>query len=203
MARPINPERKQQRRQQILHAAGQCFVQHGFHRTSVQQICDAAQMSPGGLYRHFKSKDDIIVAIAEEERRSTLELAAWLNTAPKPLQALVDMPEPVLAAYQQPEQVALAIEVLAEAARNDVVASVLNDSQQQLQQAITHALERAREQGELDTQAINDAHIAKTIMALLEGFITHASGSDRSAPRAFADTAKRLIKALLGADNRN
>ena len=70
MARTVNPERRAARRQQILDGASACFAEKGFHATSMQDICDAAGMSPGALYRYFSSKDDIIIAIVEEERRT-------------------------------------------------------------------------------------------------------------------------------------
>ncbi len=57
-----------ERRAHILDAARTCFSRAGFHRTSMQEICAEAKMSPGGIYRYFASKDAIIEAIAQEEQ---------------------------------------------------------------------------------------------------------------------------------------
>ena len=45
------------RRSRILDAAEHCFVRAGFHRTTMQDVAPEAGMSPGNLYRYFRSKD--------------------------------------------------------------------------------------------------------------------------------------------------
>jgi AcrR family transcriptional regulator len=51
------------RRQAILEAAIGVFAQHGFDAATTDDIARAAGLSKGGLYWHFKSKDDILAAI--------------------------------------------------------------------------------------------------------------------------------------------
>ena len=51
------------RRQAILEAAITVFAQHGFDAATTDDIARAAGLSKGGLYWHFKSKDDILAAI--------------------------------------------------------------------------------------------------------------------------------------------
>jgi AcrR family transcriptional regulator len=52
----------QARREQILDAASNCFARKGFHLTSMKDICKEAELSPGAVYLHFSSKEDIIEA---------------------------------------------------------------------------------------------------------------------------------------------
>ena len=47
-------------RRRILDAAASCFTRLGFHGASMQEICAAAEMSPGALYRYFPSKDQLL-----------------------------------------------------------------------------------------------------------------------------------------------
>jgi AcrR family transcriptional regulator len=64
------PRRSQEyrdaRRQHILDAAKRCFVRNGFHETSMQDLFAEADLSAGAVYGYFASKDDVILAIAEE-----------------------------------------------------------------------------------------------------------------------------------------
>lgn len=60
-------ERAQAQRERILSAAEQCFIEHGFHAASMASIAEAAQMSPGLIYRYFESKSAIILAIIERQ----------------------------------------------------------------------------------------------------------------------------------------
>lgn len=52
------------RRQQILAAARTCFLRNGLHNTSMQDLIKEAGLSVGAVYRYFKSKNEIINAIA-------------------------------------------------------------------------------------------------------------------------------------------
>ncbi len=48
------------RRQQILRCAAQLFASRGFHGVSVDDLGAAAGVTGPALYRHFRSKDDIL-----------------------------------------------------------------------------------------------------------------------------------------------
>jgi AcrR family transcriptional regulator len=67
-------------RARILAAATKCFVEHGFHAAGMACIAEAAQMSPGLMYRYFPSKSAIVLAIIErqlaERRTKIAELLA-------------------------------------------------------------------------------------------------------------------------------
>lgn len=47
----------------ILEAALDCFVEHGYHGTSIRVIAGRAGLSVPGLYHHFSSKQALLVAI--------------------------------------------------------------------------------------------------------------------------------------------
>ena len=53
------------RREQILAAARACFLRNGLHNTSMQDLIREAGLSVGAVYRYFKSKNEIVNAIAE------------------------------------------------------------------------------------------------------------------------------------------
>ena len=79
MRRP-NAQAQSDRRAEILAAAQRCFVRSGFHQTSMQEICAQAGMSPGNLYRYFRSKEDIIAGIAERDRAEAAQQMASIGT---------------------------------------------------------------------------------------------------------------------------
>jgi AcrR family transcriptional regulator len=53
------------RRQQVLDAAFACFARQGFHQTTVDDICRESELSPGVVYKYFRSKEEIIEAVCE------------------------------------------------------------------------------------------------------------------------------------------
>ena len=54
------------RRQQIIDAARARFAGHGFAHTSMADIVTESGLSTGAIYRYFKSKDEIVVAVCEQ-----------------------------------------------------------------------------------------------------------------------------------------
>jgi AcrR family transcriptional regulator len=50
-----------------LHTALQLFAEYGVGATSYQMIADAIGVTKGAIYHQFKTKDEIIIAVAEME----------------------------------------------------------------------------------------------------------------------------------------
>ncbi|MEJ7604594.1 MAG: TetR/AcrR family transcriptional regulator [Kofleriaceae bacterium] len=57
--RPPAPDR----RESILDAALQCFVERGFHGTAIPQIAEKAGISAGTIYHYFESKEALVNAL--------------------------------------------------------------------------------------------------------------------------------------------
>jgi AcrR family transcriptional regulator len=51
------------RRKQILDAAKRVFHNKGFSATTVEDICQEAELSPAALYLYFKNKDDLYASL--------------------------------------------------------------------------------------------------------------------------------------------
>jgi TetR/AcrR family transcriptional regulator, transcriptional repressor for nem operon len=56
-------------KERIVQESIKLFSLKGFLSTSIQDIMEEAQTSKGGLYNHFKSKDDIFFAVLSEARK--------------------------------------------------------------------------------------------------------------------------------------
>lgn len=57
---------KVQRRQQILDAARQLFMDKGYFETRMEDIADGAEVAIGTLYLYFHNKDEIYATLCEE-----------------------------------------------------------------------------------------------------------------------------------------
>ncbi len=60
---PATTDRGRRRREAVLDAAAELFLDRGFHGTSVDDVGQAAGISGPGLYRHFPSKDALLMAV--------------------------------------------------------------------------------------------------------------------------------------------
>lgn len=57
----------------ILHQAMRLFLERGYHGTSIDNITQAAGVTKGALYWHFKSKEDLLKKIIEEYEKLFLD----------------------------------------------------------------------------------------------------------------------------------
>jgi len=57
----------------IVNQAMKLFLEKGYHGTSIDDITQAAGLTKGALYWHFKSKEDLLERIIEEFKRHSLE----------------------------------------------------------------------------------------------------------------------------------
>ena len=51
----------------VEDAALELFMEQGYHATSMRQIADKSGLALGGIYNHFKSKDEIFEAIVVDK----------------------------------------------------------------------------------------------------------------------------------------
>ena len=56
-------ERRSATRSAILRAATECFAARGYVETTVTEILEAAGVSRGAMYHHYKSKEDVLAAV--------------------------------------------------------------------------------------------------------------------------------------------
>jgi AcrR family transcriptional regulator len=71
MPRLHKPRRTQEERREatirkLLDAATAALIEVGYAEASVQEICKRAGVSHGGLFRHFATREALMVAVAED-----------------------------------------------------------------------------------------------------------------------------------------
>lgn len=69
---------KAARRAQIIEAAIDCFLDHGYTNTSMSDIIKASGLSSGSIYSHFSGKEDILIGAINERLNNVKELYAAL-----------------------------------------------------------------------------------------------------------------------------
>ena len=74
-------------KEKIIYESMKLFSLKGFLSTSIQDIMKEAKTSKGGLYNHFRSKDDIFLAVLSEARKVWRERnLAGLDEIEKPVE---------------------------------------------------------------------------------------------------------------------
>jgi TetR/AcrR family transcriptional regulator, repressor for uid operon len=119
----LKPAIQRARRDHVLNAAEVCFARAGFHRTTVQDICKEAGISPGALYVYFDSKEALIAGICERERAAFAERLATLADAPDFLKALQELGEHYFV-HEPLYKAQLCLEINLESTRNARVGEI-------------------------------------------------------------------------------
>jgi len=64
-----------QRRAQLLDTAAEVFAVRGYSGATTAELAEAAGVSEPIIYRHFKSKKDLFIALVEQTGQETIQ--AW------------------------------------------------------------------------------------------------------------------------------
>ncbi len=153
----LRPDTQRARREHILDAAEICFARAGFHRTTMQDICREASVSPGALYVYFASKEDLIAGISERDRAKLASQLSELAKAPNLVAALGGLGEHYTV-EESPHKNILCLEIALEATRNKVVGEIFRSVDGFVLDSFEQLLSRAQAEGKIapthDTRTI-------------------------------------------------
>jgi len=186
----------EERRRQITAAAAVCFARRGFHGATMPEICAEAGLSPGTVYRYFRSKDELIEALVEQDRTESLELIAAMAATPDIVAAISIAVDEALAAVADPADAAVYLEVGAEAARNPRVGAIVRRHDESVIAALGSLLRRAQERGEI-RELLDPRLAAEMINALIDGVISRKAIAPDADIASYAPLVKQMICDLL------
>src|SRR5262245_2706293 len=72
----LAPAAKEQRRQSLLDAAWRCVGRGGYRNLSVDDVCAEAGLSKGAFYTYFGQKQDLLVALMDDDAAGLSDLMA-------------------------------------------------------------------------------------------------------------------------------
>jgi TetR/AcrR family transcriptional regulator, transcriptional repressor of aconitase len=72
----VSQDQLDARRHEILAAARACFARHGYEGATVRRLEDATGLSRGAIFHHFRDKDSLFLAVAEDDAAAMAETVA-------------------------------------------------------------------------------------------------------------------------------
>ena len=162
------------RRQEIVEAALECFLEKGFHNTTMQDIYDVTKLSPGAVYNYFKGKEDIVAAAAEISRQSNDELIS-MAMAEDAYDTLCNIGHAVSSLWKQTDiskAASLDFALYSEANRNPRIAELLRNNLDAATTQIAELVKQSQDDGVINKE-LDPMAVAQVLISLIDGMKTH------------------------------
>ncbi|MBW5484034.1 TetR/AcrR family transcriptional regulator [Streptomyces bambusae] len=79
-------QRRGDTRQRIQDVALELFAEQGYEKTSLREIAERLGVTKAALYYHFKTKEEILISVFNDQTRPIDELIAWAREQPRTLE---------------------------------------------------------------------------------------------------------------------
>jgi AcrR family transcriptional regulator len=158
------------RREQILVAARTCFLRNGLHTTSMQDLIREAGLSVGAVYRYFKSKNEIVNAVAESVVGGILSALHEVLDRDLPLIDSMEAVLDVIDTQLGPDGAfPLAVQLWAESTLDPAIGEIVRARYQGLREVFQQLVRDAVRRGELPADADVPA-VASALFSLVPGY---------------------------------
>jgi AcrR family transcriptional regulator len=195
----VLPEYLETRRREILDAAAACFARDGFHQASMQDICSEADLSPGAVYRYFRSKEEIIEAMCERNMVEDAETIRGAVDTDSSLEAFNELTRIFLLGVSDHESCALCIQLLAEAPRNATILESVRRGRVAVRDTLTGFIRKGQERGEFN-QSLDAEAVAHVMCSLYMGLILQLQAEPDIDLMAYARVVRSLFDGTFAGD---
>lgn len=191
----LKPDVQRARREHILDAAEKCFARSGFHRTSINDICKQASVSPGALYVYFDSKEALIAGICERDRAELADRLATLATAPDFMDALRQIGEQYF--LEEPADMhRMCIDVGLESTRNARIGEIHQRFDRFIMESFEKLFQKLKDEGRI-APALDISTVVTAFMVISDGMFWRRAVDPAFDPQSIITVMLQLMAGLL------
>ncbi len=201
----VSKEYLDSRRSEILGAALVCFSRDGFHRTTMQDIVRESGLSPGAIYNYFKSKEEIVEAIAIRRQLKEKQLVTDSIASGPADQALQRLRDAFLNELDNPKERLrrrVSVQLWAEAQRNPGIRRLVRRSFEEPRKLISELVMAARAQGTI-ADWVNPDVLACFLIAAFHGLVLQREWDDQFSVEQHKSLFNSLLRAVTVPANPN
>jgi AcrR family transcriptional regulator len=189
------------RREDILEAAKACFAREGFHATSMRDIYRECGLSPGAVYNHFASKDEIVRSLGEERLSEAQAQREALELIDDPVEALRLLAAGTREQLLRKEDLLLDLQLAGEALRNESIAEVSRRTFDATLETVVGLIGRAQRTGHLDPGADAEA-LARVLIGVFQGVVMQTAIGAAPDRERHIQALRTLLAPVLSGDAR-
>lgn len=189
-------ERKQKTRQLLLESAAETFAKLGFQGASVDKIAEFAGFSKGAVYAHFNSKEELFLALLEQQMQSHVDTIHQVLGQQRSFDRFVETMNHYFDLDRQNNRTwsILNMEFLLYAMREDSVRKKWTDMILESVEQISEIIERIMKEENLEP-TLSAEELAWTILSLENGMaIFHYIAEGRTPLNLYGKALQNIFK---------
>ncbi|MDL9935844.1 helix-turn-helix domain-containing protein [Gordonia sp. ABSL1-1] len=182
----VSDDRLAARRREILDGARHCFAEFGYDGATVKRIEETTGMSRGAIFHHFRDKDALFLALAQEDAERMADVAAE--------QGLVQVMRDMLARPQDFDWLGTRLEIARKLRTDPAFRESWSAHSADVEKATLSRLERGRASGRLREDVPTEV-LVKYLDLVLDGLITRlATGQPTDDLHAVLDLVEESVR---------
>jgi AcrR family transcriptional regulator len=186
------------RRAEILGAAHKCFVEKGFHYTTMQDIYRSTNLSPGAVYNYFSSKEAIVIAALKEFNEWSISSMTSLISG-NPNESLLKFIRFWLSLIKQNDIIksfSVQLDYYSEATRNSSIREVVLKNQDATHAKLIELIKQNQRAGVFNAK-LDPLAIARAMMGMVFGIALHKSLDPEVDLDAYGQVCEAMIKGIF------
>lgn len=190
-----------ERAEQILTAARQCFLENGYFATRMDEIADESGLSKGGIYFHFDSKKDIFRSLVEQEYETAMELVSEAIDSDADIESMItDLGHQFTQRFATTDAARFMAIIAEMALRDREIRQMLLELQQNYIDRLAIVLENGVERGEL--KDVDPESAALLLKAIIDGMRAgYGIGYEPDPEKLVRTSVKILGQGVLAEDS--
>jgi len=195
----ITDIQRETRRRQILAAALRCFSRDGFHNTTTADIVRESGVSQGTLYLYFATKEDIVVALADDRHQGEAFLHALAHSEQDPVQGLSLLLETYGRSLTDPHWLDMrrvGIQGWGEALRNPAIHASVTQGMAMVRAEIVALIDRGKRSGQIRAE-VDAETTARLLIAIFQGLVLHVCWGEKIDLEAVSPLLGNMLRSTL------
>ncbi len=152
----------------IIDSALPLFLEKGFEKTSIEEICRHCKLSKGGFYHHFKSKDELLFAVSTRLGDAIIQITQQADAYQNPIEGLLFYIQSYLSYYNEhPKEAAFFMVLMNRSVSSEVMQEFYVTSFLEISGFIAFLYQKAIEQALI--KPLDTVKVATALMTSLDG----------------------------------
>jgi len=194
--RTVDPIKHAEKKRHITDTAAGLFAQKGFDRTTVADICKAADISTGSLFHYFPTKRAIFLEIFEQDGRDNAAMFAKAREL-SPWDGVLAVVDHLCVPALDRTVAGLVLEVVAQASRDRELWELVARNEQVVRDELAALLQQAHDAGQI-TLPVSAVTAASWAQALVDGLFGRLVDPDFDATEQVS-TLRLILSRFVGA----